>query len=233
MGKFEKIILALVLIVVAVGTSISYLETHELLKDFFKVEGHKSFFKGVYVKEDGLVEWLTVLALVFGAVLTFHRVVKLWSKRTKLFIIFTFILGLLFVFGAGEEISWGQRILKIKSPTFFIKHNSQGETNFHNLVVNKVKINKIFFGTILSICIVFYFLAIPVLYRRYEKIKRIIDHFAFPIPQNIHIYSYLILALLYFATDSSKKGELLEFGGCWIFFLMIYNPFNRHIYKSL
>lgn len=41
--------------------------------------------------------------------------------------------GLLLFFGAGEEESWGQRILGIKTPTSLANINDQGETNLHNL----------------------------------------------------------------------------------------------------
>ncbi|MFQ5902163.1 MAG: tetratricopeptide repeat protein [Candidatus Binatia bacterium] len=37
-------------------------------------------------------------------------------------------------FVATEEISWGQRILDLQSPTLFAEYNLQGETNLHNLV---------------------------------------------------------------------------------------------------
>ena len=43
-----------------------------------------------------------------------------------------FAVGAFFV--AAEEISWGQRVLDISSPTLFTKYNLQWETNLHNLV---------------------------------------------------------------------------------------------------
>jgi len=42
-------------------------------------------------------------------------------------------LGALFLFGAGEEISWGQRILGIETPSYFLEENRQQEMNIHNL----------------------------------------------------------------------------------------------------
>lgn len=47
---------------------------------------------------------------------------------------YTFLmLGLLFLFVSGEEISWGQRILELNPGTFFNQKNIQHETNIHNL----------------------------------------------------------------------------------------------------
>jgi hypothetical protein len=45
------------------------------------------------------------------------------------------LLSLLFFFGGGEEISWGQRIFGWKTPETFEKQNIQRETNIHNLKV--------------------------------------------------------------------------------------------------
>jgi hypothetical protein len=42
-------------------------------------------------------------------------------------------LGLLFFFGAGEEISWGQRIFHLATPENLAAVNSQDELNLHNL----------------------------------------------------------------------------------------------------
>ena len=47
-------------------------------------------------------------------------------------------LGLAFVFffGAGEEISWGQRIFNIKTPEAMEKINAQDEITVHNMEIN-------------------------------------------------------------------------------------------------
>ena len=58
----------------------------------------------------------------------------------------TMLLGLFFMFGAGEEISWGQRLFEIESSGFFDENNAQGEMNLHNLFVNDTKINKLEFS---------------------------------------------------------------------------------------
>lgn len=35
---------------------------------------------------------------------------------------------------ALEEISWGQRVLKIETTEFFHEHSDQKEINFHNVM---------------------------------------------------------------------------------------------------
>ena len=51
---------------------------------------------------------------------------------------------------AGEEISWGQHWLGWESPEYFIEHNRQGETNFHNVNIHFGRVVK----TILTIAII-------------------------------------------------------------------------------
>ena len=189
------------------------------------------WYEGFYVKEDGIIEWLTVLGLFLGAVVCFYRASILRPFRGALFVICTVFLGLLFLFGLGEEISWGQRIFDIKSSEFFLQNNSQGETNIHNLIVSGKKINKIVFGTILGILIGIYFLILPFLYRKFEKVKNLVDKFAIPLPKYFHIAAYLVLVGLTELIAGGKKGEILEFGGVWIFVLMTFSPYNRDLFS--
>ncbi len=193
------------------------------------------WYEGFYVREDGLIEWLTVAALFTSCITCFYRAKILSSFRPPLFILCLIMGGLVCLFGLGEEISWGQRLFDWKSPEFFLTNNSQGETNLHNLVVGGKKINKIVFGTLLGIGVVFYFLILPVLYRKIEKVKELVNSFALPIPKWGHVAAYLLLALACEFIAGGKKGEILEFGGCWIFTLMLLSPLNTTVFsrKSL
>ena len=49
--------------------------------------------------------------------------------------IFFLLLALLFFFGFGEEISWGQRIFHWQTPAWMAKANVQDETDLHNLEI--------------------------------------------------------------------------------------------------
>lgn len=193
------------------------------------------FFEGKYVREDGPLEWLTVVALLMGSILCIYRARILKPFRHRKFILGLYLLSALFFFGFAEEISWGQRIWQawfdFKVPDFFIKYNSQQEMNFHNLRFGGMKINKIIFGTFLGICIVFYFLVLPFLYRKKEAVKEFIDSWALPLPRLYHILAYISLAIIAEFIAGGKKGEILEFGGCWIVLLMIFEPFNREIFS--
>ncbi len=189
------------------------------------------FYEGVFVREDSFVEWLTVLALLVGIIMNVYRAYILKPFRSPLFIFCLYAFALIFFFGLAEEISWGQRIFNIKSPEFFLKYNTQGEFNFHNLRFGNFKVNRYIFGTFLGILVGIYFLILPILYQKVEKIKELINKFALPMPQLYHIVAYLILAALVNMIDGGKKGEILEFGGCWIFLLMFFEPLNREIFS--
>ena len=214
----ERIIFSIVFFLVVIGVILSRVNV--------------AFFEGFYVLEDGFIEWLTIVALLCGAFLCFYRAFKLKSKRNVMFLFVTVLVGLVLLFGAGEEISWGQRIFDIESSEFFTKYNAQREINIHNLIFKGTKINKLVFGTLLGACIAAYFLILPIVYRKSSRINGLVDRIAIPIPRVFHILSYIILVILVELVDSSKKGELLEFGGCWIFLLMIFNPYNREIFKE-
>ncbi len=90
--------------------------------------------------EDGVIEYLSSLFFFIAALISFYHffVVKSVDKsyflRTrKNYLIL--LLGLFFLFCAGEEISWGQRILGIETPEYMLRENAQKEFNFHNLYI--------------------------------------------------------------------------------------------------
>ena len=185
-----------------------------------------------YLSEDNIIEWLTVITLFACFDVSLKRSFRLFRQRKTRFILSLLLFSLLFLFGAGEEISWGQRIFSIESTDFFLKFNSQNETNIHNLVFNNIRINKAVFSSLIGIVIFFYMIPLPILYKRNVKIKKFIDSFAVPVPQNYHIISYLILAVLINVFLGPDKWELLEMSGSAMFFLIILNPVNGSIFAQ-
>ena len=88
--------------------------------------------------EDGPFEYLGALALLIAGVLFIAGYLRtrrldpgaargIWHRRSLL------VLGLVFVVAAGEEISWGQRILGVSTPDSLAEVNVQQELNLHNL----------------------------------------------------------------------------------------------------
>jgi hypothetical protein len=93
----------------------------------------RDFFSWL-LKEDSVVEWsqfaLFLAAAFFGA-----RALRVsWSVRRgrEALVLSLFVLGCLVV--AGEEISWGQRLLGLETPDLLEGTNVQDELNVHNVL---------------------------------------------------------------------------------------------------
>ncbi len=212
--------------------ALGYVSFFTLLGFVWSYIDHASF-KLYFVIEDGFTEWSTVVFLLIGLYVCVQRVWLLKAQRGRLFIFMTTLLALFFLFGAGEEISWGQRIFNVESSEFFIQNNSQGETNFHNLIVNDTKINKVIFGRGIGILLLLYLLVLIPLYRSKDGVKRVVDKLAIPIAQNYQVAAYIILLILVQGLmASSKKGEMLEFAGSVIFLLNVVYPYNKAIFEA-
>ena len=94
----------------------------------------------IWLKEDGVVEWLGTIAYLFASVLTISLFINsrpgnnFFIFRTKRNVFFL-LLGLFFFFCFGEEISWGQRIFNFETPEKIKEMNYQDEMNIHNLQI--------------------------------------------------------------------------------------------------
>lgn len=77
------------------------------------------------MQEDRLVEWASVV--VFAAAGAARLVRAARNRRW-----FDALVGLFLLFVAGEEMSWGQRLLGLTPPAYFLEHNTQQEMNLHN-----------------------------------------------------------------------------------------------------
>jgi len=77
--------------------------------------------------------FVTSLLFLYGFTIAGKSLDKTWISLVKQFIYLG--LALLLFFGAGEEISWGQRILGFETPEALTQVNKQDEFNLHNLSV--------------------------------------------------------------------------------------------------
>jgi hypothetical protein len=190
-------------------------------------------FEESFVREDGWVEWLTVVALVCASFICLYRIPILKPFRSKLFILSLALQAVVFLFGAGEEISWGQRIFNISPGEFFQTNNAQGETNLHNLIIKGKSVNKLLFGTILGILIAIYFLVLPLLYVRVERAKSLINQYAIALPHWWHVVFYLVLMGMIQVAQGHRTGELVEFAGAWIFVMVLLVPLNKEVFSRM
>jgi hypothetical protein len=83
--------------------------------------------------EDQLVEYLQFFVLLFGSGILCYQLIRYYSQLNKFVLFSMLVLAFSFIFLAGEEISWGQRILNLTSSEYMVKNNLQGEITLHNL----------------------------------------------------------------------------------------------------
>ncbi len=184
------------------------------------------YFTENYMKEDGLIEYATVVLLLGAIVILGRRWLKLHSRHSLKFSWITGIamVGLFFI--AGEELSWGQRIFSWETTDYFKQHNTQEELNLHNLMVGDVKVNKLVFGLILTTVIMVYMVLLPLLYHRVKPIQKLVDEWFIPVPRLSHSLGYLIMTGIISLIPASKNWELLEFGSVVILVLLLLKPVN-------
>lgn len=212
--------LAYIFLIIIFGLGIYYANTN------------LQYFDEVYTKEDGFAEYGTAFLLFCSSLLLFLRFFKLFKSKKGLWKIGIFFMAVVFLFGAGEEISWGQRIFNVESSEYFLENNAQGETNLHNMVVDGKKVNKIIFSQLLTLILVIYLIITPILYRKFKGIKNLANMFAVPIVQWHHTIAFLTVTGILVFIGSNRKWELYELAFGVIFFLIFLNPINKSIYSK-
>ncbi|WP_372744550.1 hypothetical protein [Lutibacter sp.] len=190
------------------------------------------YFDEVYTVEDGFVENGSAIFLFISSMLLLYRFFKLFKYKKTLWKVGILAMAIVFFFGAGEEISWGQRIFNIESSEYFLQNNAQQETNLHNMVVDGKKINKIIFSQLLTIILVLYLIVTPFLYRKYDWIKNLINMFAVPVVKWQYTIAFLVGTALLVFMNSNRKWEIYELSFSVIFLLIFLNPLNKGIYTK-
>jgi len=169
-----------------------------------------SYFALSFAAEDHLVEYGTAVALFVASLILLRNGFSLSGKATKLAVGLTFFYALLFFFGAGEEISWGQRIFGWETSDAMKEINRQNETTIHNIEIGGVALTKHLFGPILTTAILLYLLVLPLVYPRIGRIARAVDYIALPVPGLRHAVLALIASLVIAAIDVDRKWEVYE-----------------------
>jgi hypothetical protein len=182
-----------------------------------------------WIREDGPVESLTAVTLGGSACFAWalalrYRALDRTKARTW------WLLGCVLLFGAMEEISWGQRIFGWESPEWFQLHNAQAETNLHNLRFHGIKLNKWVFGKGLALVLLLYVGILPLLYPRVARVRARIDALALPLARGRLVLVYLgALALVRIPLSllaDSRAMEMGEMVGAAVFFSLLCDPVN-------
>jgi hypothetical protein len=197
---------------------------------FIARKGQQAFME--YLKEDGLVENLTVFFLLASCGISVYRGFHAPSGA-KAFYYFTWIgLAILFFFAAGEEISWGQRIFNFGSAQFFENNNLQHETNIHNLMIGSIKINKLVFSQLMAVILGFYFILLRPLAMKTSFFHRMVNLFHIPLPRWNHVIALIISIILCSQYHLMKAAEVRELSFTVIIFLILLYPAKLNELKS-
>ncbi len=178
-----------------------------------------NIFKEI-VKEDRLIEYSQFFVLLIGGAVSFFQSIRFFGQKQWMRATFYVLATLALFFVAGDEISWGQRILGIESGATVQEVNRQGELTIHNLYA--VEWLVIYAYVVLS--------ALGVLAYWLTKLFKPLNQYTSLVPSWILSF-YFVFALLYFTQqlrikwgiwhDWSEVAELSLYMGIsgWIMLL--------------
>ena len=189
--------------------------------------------KVVYLtQEDGIYEAAGAIFLLLASVfffITYYRNRKgndFWLFKTRKNLFFL-LLGLLFLFGFGEEISWGQRIFGLETPEGLKDANIQEELNLHNLEIfqmytkdgeMKTGWTKYLAGNkLLSLFWATFCCLVPLLAYAFGQFRRFFERLNLPIVPlfigGLFVFNYLltkIVGLTFGPEEALLRGPLVE-----------------------
>lgn len=183
-------------------------------------------------KEDGIVEYAAVVFYLVASFVMFSmfRFRQSEPSGTKSFFevrrnLVFLLIGLLLIVFAGEEISWGQRILNFHTPDSLAKINRQGETTLHNLNfwealdpagLEKHGISRLYSSVALYNYLWFaVFLVIPALSKLWPQVGYFFNKAGIPVNHALYgflfLTNFLVFELLEATNIESRSiGEIKE-----------------------
>jgi hypothetical protein len=168
------------------------------------------FFLRYFGAEDSLIENATAVLLAIAGVVLIHRVMAHRGTLSRPLLMLGVIYGLAYIWAAGEEISWGQRIIGFENPQYFEQNNDQQELTLHNLVIGGVKLDELLFGPVLSYIILSYLIVLPLLWRKLEWVKSATDALVIPVPRTHHAIYALAITIIIPMLDQTRRWEVYE-----------------------
>jgi hypothetical protein len=184
-------------------------------------------------KEDGFFESLTAICFLATSVLFFLKFCRDKSGNDFVFFrrkknIFFLVLGIVFLLGFGEEISWGQRFFNLNTPEIIEQFNTQNEINFHNIIIfhgdNSEGLRKSSWALMLNTDRLFslfwftYCLLIPVLKRLYLSFSNWLKRVNLPIIPiwmgAFFMTNYVISKIMELYISSKMSHYLIEIKEC-------------------
>jgi hypothetical protein len=162
-------------------------------------------------KEDHLYEYLCALFLLAASIMFFIAFLKdktgndlILFKTSKNY--FLLILAILFFWGFGEDLSWGQRIFNVQTPAWLEQMNYQEETNIHNLKLFRGLLDE---GHIFNYFWITFCWIMPFLYKISPAARKFLNKINLPIvPFWLSIF-FLISFAFNFVIKLNLSGDLM------------------------
>lgn len=192
--------------------------------------------------EDGVFEQLTFCCFLIACI--FY--LKAFMKNRNFFYLLFFLL---FLFGAMEEISWGQRVFSYPTPEILRKINVQNEFTFHNIEffnstnfdnTRKQGLSKLFTVNFLYILFCFsYGFMLPLFTFINSKFRFFCENIGFPIPPLVigifFIFNWILFKFFsYLFYDPTLPEqyidtlvEIMEFSTAYIFAIISFILFKK------
>jgi len=221
-STFEKIVVSHLMVLFGLGMLLAII--------------NQPYFDQVYTVEDGVLEWLTVMMFGQTATVCWMRAWRLRGVKPAHFILVLCVTGFVFIFGLGEELSWGQRLFDWESSSFFVENNAQGESNLHNLIIGDEKVNKWVFGKGIAIFFITYLAVLVPLYSKTNKVKAVVDRLAIPIPKPYQAWALLgiligVELIIKTFSETLRRGEMTEFAASVVVMLIVLFPKNAEMFN--
>lgn len=181
-----------------------------LIVAFYILAGYTTLVSGDQIAsrlfdEDRYFENIGAIGLLASSLILFYGFWKsLKSKKIDLNLrmrqIFFIGLGVVFFFGFGEEISWGQRIFHIATPEAIAAINVQDETNIHNIAIFEYGLK---FETVFDLMWGILAFAVPIAALLSKEIKRFVERFV--------VVPYLGIGLIFLFNYLMAKAAFVVF----------------------
>ena len=151
----------------------------------------------LYMQEDHFVEWLTATLFAIGGGIRLRQAVKQRHLFDGLVALFSF-------FVAGEEFSWGQRLVGYTPADLFLSHNVQQEATLHNFadVLGRPKWS-------LIAVLAGYGLLLPLAYR-FAPTRKVMERMGATAPPNSLAPWFAVTIIMLVWYPLSYSGEWLE-----------------------
>ena len=194
---------------------------------YLAVTDPKAYYS--FIREDGLVENGSTILWALAAIVTLWSLVvhrKLARNSSLAWHPWAYVvLALFFIACGGEEISWGQRFLNVKTPEVLRAINVQKETTVHNIYSISI------FSNVFFLLAIGFFVVLPLLAERHARMKQCVNDYGIPVPSRLARRVFLIsLAVWLFV---GIRFGTLGFHPFSVFAERYYNQMDDEIFEFL